>query len=1187
MPFRLLVQTAKRMRRADECYVENLKDQTAARSLFEDIENAKLAHPTARQSSSFATRSAALHIRLTSRGDPSSNFLRPLHPFFADQHASNDDIVQTLSEERACTLELLGRVQASVTEYQSACEAIKRVDALKRDSDSLAEEILAITERLEQGFSTTDGDGSPPDLSSEHCLNHERHSTFLALFPSTLDNSRAACDKASQLLRNFTASAAFLDGEGFDPQYKKDASTAYQRLHTARSRAMAAQDDAVSRVSLLREARRIWAAVEDGVKRLESVRREIAEGMERDKWRRQSSSHGLPLTPESPMSAVSDAPASVAAIEYQLDELQSDFLGATTDGLESITGRLEPGLQFFLIESAEGFAATVEALEQQARTWQKIQSQHAAMDAVKAESDQLQLRIEAAKLQFDDLVTRILNSQKPSTDPDASEAELSTELSRVQQAVTIFTAGLASRVPFLSITQHPSSERNVPRKRHSIPQQLTADRLRQKLSTEPPFDLATLDNIVRTDCNSYSMMLAGELQSLAQRKSRVAIGRAAKEVDAALSPVAESISDAEGELIALKAALEQLPSVDLLPRLTSLAKETEDLAHDRRTKIARSFSPVRHLLHHLESISSLHDHETIEVMVVARRKAVDYAESRLTAWSAGIAEFQTNVSQACQAEMRLEEARIQEERMKQEELARLAVEEKVRLEREALERERERLERERLAREEEARLGLERQERERLERERLASEEEARLALERLKEEEARLREEQERLELQRLRREEEERIKQKQLEREERERKEREAEQLRAQQEAEHRAVKERERLEQERIRLERKETLRLEREEAERLEQIQLERELLEQEERERLEKLRLEEAEQARLESERLERERLEREELARFEKARLEQAEREELERLREAQEKMERLEHARLKEQQERDRLEKLRMEREEAERLEQEKRALLRERLEREERDRLEKLRLEREESIRLEKERSEQEMREQLERQRLEREQSERLAREERARLEKERREQEERERLEQSRLQLEEEERLEREKRALLEKKRLEQEEQERLEQARLVLEEADRVRLEKERLVREGHARLEQEAQGRREKLRKEQAKLEREERTRLEKERLDREERDRLAKERLEQQERDHIAPGKMGLMVEPHRNIASEGMSSNHKAPFAISHGRDGSRGNIFFPSGDPASLEGEPSTGKHLVVNGMHPICLL
>ncbi|KAF9572764.1 hypothetical protein EC968_009492 [Mortierella alpina] len=198
------------------------------------------------------------------------------------------------------------------------------------------------------------------------------------------------------------------------------------------------------------------------------------------------------------------------------------------------------------------------------------------------------------------------------------------------------------------------------------------------------------------------------------------------------------------------------------------------------------------------------------------------------------------------------------------------------------------------------------------------------------------------------------------------------------------------------------------------EKLEREKAEREAQEAEERDRLKK----KAEQERLEAERQAQERLTAERLKK-EKIEQERLEKEQLEN--------ERLERERL----EQERLEKERLEKERLEKEQLENERLERERLEQE---RLEKERLEKEqlENERLEKERLEQER---LEKERLEKE-----------RLEKEH--------LEQERL---EKERLEQER---LEQERLDQErlEQERLDQERLQEERIEEERLEKEHLEKE---------------------------------------------------------------------------------------------------------------------------------
>lgn len=314
--------------RADEIYVETIKDQVAAQNLLEEIETAKLHHPTSRQSTSFVTRADALGKRLLLRGNPtspSSSFPCPVHPLFSDQQSSNEVLAQSLSSEIATALDLVKRVDAVAKEYRTTFEAVKDVEALSQTAKSLLSTFLSLHERLGNGVPATDGDGSPPDLNLKACLEPTRHAAFLTLLPDILKESDAASEETTTLLRTYRAAMLRLDRPGVDPSFKSNAVSEINCLGQQMNETWRVKEDVVTRVGRLREARKIWDNMEGALKTLGDTRREVGDAMERKRWRQQAASGGTPLTPESPVATLPVPIVSSIEVLKRLDDIHASL----------------------------------------------------------------------------------------------------------------------------------------------------------------------------------------------------------------------------------------------------------------------------------------------------------------------------------------------------------------------------------------------------------------------------------------------------------------------------------------------------------------------------------------------------------------------------------------------------------------------------------------------------------------------------------------------------------------------------------------------------------------------------------------------------------------------------------------------------------------------------------------------
>jgi len=803
-----------------------MKDQVAAQNLLEEIETAKLQHPTSRQSTAFVSHADTLLKRLLLRGNPtgpSSTFPCPVHPLVSDQPSSNEALARSLSSDISTAMGLVKKVDRAAKEYRETLEVAKDVEALSQTAQVLSATFTSVHERLTNGVRTSDGHGSPPDLTSKACLDPTQHSAFLTLLPDILKEADRASEKTTLLLRAYRTAVLKLDRPGIDASFKTDAVSEINRLGQQRDATQLAKNEVVARVGRLRDVRKIWDTMEDALVTLEETKREVGDAMERKRWKQQAVQSGTPLTPESPMTILPSPAVSSTDVLKRLDNIQVKLAREVATPLSSRSVPPEAPLTDWLSQSFMGLSTYLDNLKQMSRLLEAIQHQASVMEVVRQEVEDFQIRIEESKIRFDTGFQNTLGDGGHGMELVETEAILTDDAKELKDAVQYFMDGLSQRVPFVAQRDVPSQARpNFITKRFtSVDIKLGVSP--QSAAIELPFDLTSLDDAVRADSNSYVMRLAGDLRSLDTKKDHYKLAQLAKELDSAVAATVDDIDGATRGLHSLKTPLSKVSEGSagdgrIIEQLQMLSQDIDDFSEANRARIARSFSPIRDLLRRMDAAPGCHDLTIHEPLYLARTRAVDDAELKFGAYNEGVASLKAEISDAQQVEtQRLQAHRLELERL-----------ERQRLEEERLERER--LEREKL--EQQERLRKEHLERERIERERLEHEQ---LEIERL---------ENERLEEERL---EQERIEKERLEHEQLEIERLESERL------------EKERLEEERIEKERLEHERLE---IERLESERLEKEVLEQEQM--VEEARLQ-AERTRLEEENraLEQERLKEE------------------------------------------------------------------------------------------------------------------------------------------------------------------------------------------------------------------------------------------------------------------------------------------------------------------------------------
>ncbi|KAH9853826.1 hypothetical protein C2E23DRAFT_727502 [Lenzites betulinus] len=819
---KFVMQMVMQWKKADEFYVETIKDKSTAQNLLEEIEVAKLNHPSSRQDSSFLSRTSALNKRLQLRGNPATSltFPKPLHRHFSSQASHTETVVQQLSEEISSALQHVRKAENCAKEYHAAAEAVKLVDAARKGSLGLSSKYSSLIERMENGIATSSGDGTPPDLTSKDCLESSRHSVFLSLFPSMLEELAQTDKEATSLLVTARATLLHLDFPGVDSRYKVDSAAVVDELEARRADAARVKDLVVSRAASLTEARKIWSAMDELFQETEELRNDVVDAMSRQMWRQQVR-HDAPPTPESPTAALPAVTLSPAEVVQRLVELRSHLVDHVSSPLAVLAPSLGPVFREYLIHASSALEAALGATGDTARFWEAVQQQASMMGTVRDEVHSLQIRIEDLKVRFQERAEDVFVGALDENSQTQTEETLTAELADTRVAVQGFLEELPRRIPFVGDAKLAGPhDHTAPKRRASLSSGITLDALQQAVQPSIPFDPATLDKGVRTDSNTYSMMLSGALRNLESKADHFQLAKKAHTLDVSLASLMDALGQAEKAAAGVHASATTPDERLSTERFTELLATLDEVLQTHSASIEQLLPPVREAMQRLRSTSISHDVGSRDAVISARHKAVENAELLFTSWKKTVAGLKQQLADAQKAEQHrvAEEARLKEEqeRLEAETQALRAREQAAAIEAERLEAlERARVEREKVEAEERERRerqeAVERAEREDQERRKLEEERQRRREEEekrRQDEEERRRLEEEERRRLEKERRRvEEERRKAEEDERERAEEERRskaEAEARRLAEEQERRRLEEEDHLRQEALRLE-----------------------------------------------------------------------------------------------------------------------------------------------------------------------------------------------------------------------------------------------------------------------------------------------------------------------------------------------------------------------------------------------
>ena len=685
-----------------------MKDQTSAQNLLDDIEAAHLAHPSSRQDSVFSARTSSIINRLSCREDPfspRSNFLRPTHALFPDQPSANDTIAKILSEELEAGLSLARRLERSALDYHAACEAVKKAETSVTSATELSDAYDAVLHDMLNGVESSDGDGSPPDLTSESCLRETKHAAFLALLPSFLQRLNKSDKEARSILPTARASLLGLGDINVESDFKDRLVSAIQRLDDVKAESERSRSVINERVSLLRDARRVWVSAGSILTDLGTIRGEIGEFMVQQKWKSNVASH-LPPTPESANASLPLSNKTPENATEQVALLRERFIRDIQEGISAFPPSMGPGLRIYLIKRRDGLLAIFEHTQRTIQIAESVNKQALVMAAIRDETHDFQMRLEDAKVRFDTVAEQTLEGSLSEDALDVSRQDLVSDAMSIQAACQTFMDSLPHRITFVSSVSSSTRESNTSNttSRHRFSSvDLTLEALESPPVLETPLDLAHLDHVVRTDCNTFALHLATSVSSLQQKVANLDVARDAHAVDVKLAALRESIVLAEERHKALREIIFAIPDIlDSIDRLARVAGEASPVFDTQRSEISRSFSPIRQLLHKMdvmcnESPSSRH-------LCSSRSEALDDMEAKFHAWSNNTKALLSDIRHREERLRAAQREQIRRERLEAEAAEKLRKEQaeteaRLKAEKERAKEEREREEAERLHRE--------------------------------------------------------------------------------------------------------------------------------------------------------------------------------------------------------------------------------------------------------------------------------------------------------------------------------------------------------------------------------------------------------------------------------------------------------------------------------------------------------
>ncbi|CAE6424512.1 unnamed protein product [Rhizoctonia solani] len=577
-------------KKSDEIYGELKKDQVAAATLREEIENAKLQRPNQKLNESFSARSSALTSRLALVGDPatSRSFPRPIHPLFPDQNASNMALTKLLSKELAITSKAIREAAGSAAQYQTMVQNIVEVEGLRDKMVELARQLEAITKHYTTGIPSQDGDGSIPNVEDASCLNPTRHGAFLALLPATLKEHDSADEEANRSKAQCKAHLLKVGTAGIDPDLKSGVLAAMERLEKQQDITQSARKNVQDRIETMRQARAVKAAVDAVQDTTTSLRRQIIRSLQHQRWKPQRVQDGRPMTPESPPPVLAQLLLTPSDAHLQADALTVQTSSTVEKPLLALAPSLGPNLSSALEDMQRSLTHRIREVRRLTSLWESIKRQTAAMDAVRREAHNLEADLADLLYQYDTILDQSTDGYSERNEIVAREASLKNLLDSTNERAQQFVGTLSTRVPFIANSAHSEAfSLSSTNDDHDAPGRL-------------PFALISLDDSVRADANAYAVSISGSLAQLLKKSNYLKIALLAQGFETAKKPVMEELVETSQLVASIQGALNRLEGSEheepILDTLSSYEDQINALLKDFPPRIGSKVISVRHAL---------------------------------------------------------------------------------------------------------------------------------------------------------------------------------------------------------------------------------------------------------------------------------------------------------------------------------------------------------------------------------------------------------------------------------------------------------------------------------------------------------------------------------------------------------------------------------------------------------------
>jgi len=245
------------------------------------------------------------------------------------------------------------------------------------------------------------GDGSPPDLSDQRCLEPTRHGAYVALLPSIFADIEDSDSAASQAMASLRVVLLELRSTMPLGEFITGADAALDTLSERQRAVSASKRKAVANVDILQRSRAIWARCTDLRPRIATIKDDIMEAIELQQWKPALSRDGLPMTPESPRSlrlegninsnSNPNTPLTLTADDVQacIRDIETLLIGVVQTPLSQCSPSLGEALALCLDSAVRDITSRLGSLRMLVGVLDRVQKQADCMRHVVSESYEL------------------------------------------------------------------------------------------------------------------------------------------------------------------------------------------------------------------------------------------------------------------------------------------------------------------------------------------------------------------------------------------------------------------------------------------------------------------------------------------------------------------------------------------------------------------------------------------------------------------------------------------------------------------------------------------------------------------------------------------------------------------------------------------------------------------------------